>query len=520
MSKLEHLLSPIKIRNLELANRVVMPPMGTRLGNDDATVGDALLAYISRQAKSGAGLIISEITAVHPSGSVGPSHIGAYDDRFIPGLKKYADAVHEVGGKTAMQLHHAGRESFFMLMQGEALGPSAVPSVVYRQPPKEMTLDDIHEIVQAFGQAARRAREAGFDAVEVHGAHGYLLTQFLSALSNQREDEYGGSFANRARFVIEVLQAVRENVGDDFPISIRLSAEECIKGGYLVEDIQTILPDLVAAGADIIHASLGTHGTPAGITSAPPEYEAGFNVWRAKKIKEVVDVPIIAVGRFTDPAPADEAIARGDADMIAFGRQQLADPDYLTKAKEGRTGDIRICIGCNQGCIERLMLEPGSSVRCAINPETGQELMYPQGPASKSRKVWVVGAGPAGLTATYEAARLGHKVILFEEDEKAGGQIFYASKAPYKKVYDDWIQWLVSQVEASGVEIRTNTLVTEAMLDKGQPDVVILAAGAEKIIPPIPGIDFPLVSDAFQILGGEFAPGNNVVIVGGGMIGM
>jgi len=517
---LKHLLSPIKIRNMELANRVVMPPMGTSLGNDDATVSEALLAYISRQAKSGAGLVISEITAVHPSGSVGPNHLGAYDDRFIHGLKKYADAVHEAGGKAAMQLHHAGRESLFLLMQGEAIGPSAVPSVVYRQAPREMTLEDIHEIVQSFGRAARRAREAGFDAVEVHGAHGYLLTQFLSALSNQREDEYGGSFAGRARFVIEVLRAVRETVGDDFPVSLRISAEECIKGGYSVEDIQKILPDLVDAGADVIHASLGTHGTPAGITSAPPEYEPGFNVWRGRKIKEVVDVPVITVGRFTDPALADEVIARGDADMVAFGRQQLADPDYLINAKEGRTEDTRICLGCNQGCIERLMLEPGSSVRCAINPETGQELIYPREPASVSRKVWIIGAGPAGLTAACEAARLGHEVSLFEKGEKAGGQIFYACKAPYKEVYDDWIQWLISHVEAMGVEIRTDTLVTEEMLNEGQPAVVILAAGAERIIPPVPGIDLPLVCDAFQILGNEVAPRENVVIVGGGMIGM
>jgi len=419
-----------------------------------------------------------------------------------------------------MQLHHAGRESLFLLMQGEAIGPSAVPSVVYRQTPREMTLEDIHEIVQSFGRAARRAREAGFDAVEVHGAHGYLLTQFLSALSNQREDEYGGSFARRARFVIEVLRAVRETVGDDFPVSLRISAEECIKGGYSVEDIQKILPDLVDAGADVIHASLGTHGTPAGITSAPPEYEPGFNVWRGRKIKEAVDVPVITVGRFTDPALADEVIARGDADMVAFGRQQLADPDYLINAKEGRTRDTRICIGCNQGCIERLMLEPGSSVRCAINPETGQELIYPREPASVSRKVWIIGAGPAGLTAACEAARLGHEVSLFEKGEKAGGQIFYACKAPYKEVYDDWIQWLISQVEAMGVEIRTNTLVTEEMLNEGQPAVVILAAGAERIIPPVPGIDLPLVCDAFQILGNEVAPRENVVIVGGGMIGM
>jgi 2,4-dienoyl-CoA reductase-like NADH-dependent reductase (Old Yellow Enzyme family)/thioredoxin reductase len=520
LEKLKHLLSPIKIKNLELANRVVMPPMGTSLSNDDGTVGDALLAYISRQARSGAGLIISEITCVHPSGVVGPNHLRAYDDEFIPGLKKYADAIHEAGGKTAMQLHHAGRESFFLLMQGEAIGPSAVPSVVYRQAPREMTVEEIHEVVAAFGAAAQRARKAGFDAVEVHGAHGYLLTQFLSALSNQREDDYGGSFKDRARFVLEVLQEVRKNVGDDFPVLLRISAEECIKNGYMVEDVQSILPDLVEAGADVIHASLGTHGTPGGITSAPPEYEPGFNVWRAKKLKEKTEVPVIAVGRFTDPALADEVIAGGDADMVAFGRQQLADPDFLVKAREGRTEDIRICIGCNQGCIERLMLEAGSSVRCAINPETGQELDYPREPAAASRKVMVVGAGPAGLTAAYEAARLGHEVTLFEKEENASGQIFYASKAPHKKVYEEWIQWLIGQVEKIGVGIQTNTLVTERTLDERQPDVVILATGAEKIIPPIAGIELPLVCDAFQILGAEVKPGKNVVVVGGGLIGM
>lgn len=520
MESLKHLLSPIKVRNLEIPNRVVMPPMGTNLGNDDSTVGDALLAYISRQAKSGAGLVISEITAVHPSGSVGPNHLGAYDDRFIPGLKQYADAVHDAGGKAAMQLHHAGRESFFMLMQGEAIGPSAIPSVVYRQPPREMTVDEIHEIVDAFGQAARRAQEAGFDAVEIHGAHGYLLTQFLSSLSNQREDEYGGSFKDRTRFIIEVLESVRKAVGPDFPISLRISAEECIKDGYSTEDVQTILPDLIDAGADIIHASLGTHGTPGGITSAPPEYEAGFNVWRAKKIKDVTEAPVIAVGRFTNPVLADEVIAKGDADLVAFGRQQLADPDFLIKAKEGRVEEIRICIACNQGCIERLMLEPGSSIRCAINPETGQELLCPETPATAGQKVWIVGAGPAGLTAAYEAARLGHTVTLYEKEDKPGGQIFYASKAPFKKAYDEWISWLIGQVEALGVDIQTNTIVTEATLDEGKPDVVILATGAEQIIPPIPGVDLPLVCDAFQMLGGEVAPRKDVIVIGGGLIGM
>ena len=385
MSELKHLLSPITIKNTEIPNRVVMPPMGTGLCNPDGTVNDALLAYMKRQASSGAGLIISEIAAVHPTGLVSPFEIGAYDDKFMPGLKKFAEAAHAGGGKAVMQLHHGGRESAYLLKKGEAIGPSAVPSLVYRQEPREMTLADIQEIIASFGTAALRALEAGFDGVEIHGAHGYLLTQFLSAISNERQDEYGGSFTKRARFVIEVLQEVRSKVGEDVPVLLRISAEEFIKGGYTVEDVQTIMPDLVAAGADVIHASIGTHGSPGGITSAPPQYDTGFNVWRAKKLKEAVSVPVIAVGRFNDPQAADEVIASGDADFVAFGRQQLCDPDYLTKARDRRNQDIRICIACNQGCIEREMLE-AKSVRCAINPETGQELVYPRKPAPKSKK--------------------------------------------------------------------------------------------------------------------------------------
>jgi len=519
MSTLEHLFSPFKVKKMELANRAVMPPMGTNLGNSDGSVSEALLAYMRRQAKGGAGLIIIEITAVHPSGIIGESQIGAYDDRFIPGLKKLADVVHQAGGKAALQLHHAGRESLYLLNKGEAISASAIPSVVFRQVPREMTTEDIQEITHSFGQAAIRAREAGFDAVEVHGAHGYLLAQFLSALSNRREDQYGGSFSNRARFTIEVLKEVRKVVGDDFPISLRISAEEFIKNGYTVEDILTILPDLISAGADVIHASIGTHGSPGGITSAPPEYEPGFNAWRAKKIKESVDVPVITVGRFTDPALADGVIARGEADLVAFGRQQLADPDYLIKAKEGRSEDIRKCIACNQGCIERLLLE-NENIRCSINPETGQEIIYPQEPAKVRRNVWIVGAGPAGLTAAYEATRLGHKVTLFEKEAKAGGQLFFASQAPFKLVYREWIFWLISQVEKQGVQIQTNTYVTDKMLGEGEPEVVILATGGEKIIPSIPGNDLPMVCDAWQILGKEVAGQENVVVVGAGLIGM
>jgi 2,4-dienoyl-CoA reductase-like NADH-dependent reductase (Old Yellow Enzyme family)/thioredoxin reductase len=493
--------------------------MGTNLGNPDGTVSEANLAYIKRRARGGAGLIITEITSVHPSGSVIPNELGAYDNRFIPGLKKISDAVHAAGSKIALQLHHAGRESLYLLRGKKAIGPSPIRSLVYGLTPREMTREEIHEIIIAFGAAAARAVEAGFDVVEVHGAHGYLLTQFLSALSNRRDDEYGGSFSNRSRFMIEVLLEVRKRVGEDLPISLRLSVEECIKDGYTVEDIRPILPNLVKAGADILHASLGTHGSPGSITSAPFEYQPGFNVWRAKKIKEVVGIPVIAVGRFTDPSLANEVIARGEADLVAFGRQYLADPDFLIKAREGRPEDIRKCIACNQGCIERLMLGEGK-IRCALNPETGQEIIYPQGPAGVCRHVWIVGSGPGGLTAAYEAARLGHQVTLYEKKEETGGQLRFASQAPFKDQYGVWVSWLTSQIKKMGVIIRTGTEVTERLISEGDPEVVILATGGEQIRPDIPGIDLSLICYAWQVLEGAVPPGKHPVVIGGGLIGM
>ncbi|MFH1757335.1 MAG: FAD-dependent oxidoreductase [Pseudomonadota bacterium] len=519
MNHLPNLFSPLKIKTMELSNRAVMPPMGTNLGNADGTVSEANLAYLKRRARGGPGLIITEISAVHPSGVAINSELGAYDDRFIPGLKKLADVAQAAGCKVALQLHHAGRESFYLLKKGKAIAPSPIRSLVFGLTPREITRDEIQEIIAAFGAAALRAREAGFDAVEVHGAHGYLLTQFLSALSNQREDEYGGNLSNRSRFMVEVLQEVRRRVGGDFPVSLRLSVEECIKEGYSVEDMQSILPNLVKAGADLIHASLGTHGSPGGITSASLEYEPGFNAWRAKKVKEVVDVPVIAVGRFSDPALADEVIGRGEADLIAFGRQFLADPDFLVKTRQGRPEEIRRCIACNQGCIERLILGEGK-IRCAINPETGQETVYPQGPAAVLRKVWIVGAGPAGLTAAYEAARLGHEVTLFEKEEKSGGQLRFACQPPFKTSYGEWGNWLTFQVKKMGVTIHTHKAVTDGLIEGGNPEAVILAMGGEKIIPEIEGIGLPLVCDAWQILSGEVDPQANAVVVGGGLIGM
>ena len=526
MKTLEHLSAPIHIKSLTIPNRLVMPPMGTALGNTDSTVSEANLAYIKRRAQSGAGLIITEITEVHPLGLASPRCIGVWDDKFIPGLRMLADTVHGQGGKIAMQLHHTGRENYILLRKKKAVGPSAIPSLVFGflGPPREMTLEDIHETIAAFGSAARRAREAGFDAVELHGAHGYLLMQFLSAHSNQRTDAYGGDFKGRSRFMIDCLREARKQVGNDFPISIRISGEECIKDGYTIADMQTIIPDLVEAGADIINVSFGTHGSPemnndTPNPSAPVEYQSGFKAHLARKVKEVTTAPVISVGRYTDPFIMDEVIARGDADMIAVARQHLADPDFFKNAREGHPEDTLECLACNQGCIERLALEQ-MPIRCAINPQTGQELIYPEGPAAVSRKVWVVGAGPGGLTAAFEAARLGHSVTLFEKEGETGGQLRYAERAPHKAVYGRYIRTLTGKCAKAGVDIRTNAEVTEAMIEAEKPDVVIVAIGADKSTLPVKGINAPHVCDAWQILEGSVAPGEHVVVIGGGLVGM
>ncbi len=519
MPELEHLFSPLVINGLELSNRAVMPAMGTGYGDYDGSVTDRLVAYLARRARGGAALLITEVCAIDPRGRGFPTEIGAWSDDQVEGLARIPEAVHREGSRVALQLHHAGRETMEAFAGAPPEAPSPIPSAMLRQPCEEMSTARISEVLEAYAAAAERAREAGYDAVELHGAHGYLINQFLSPFSNQREDEYGGSDEARSRFALEVIAAVRGRVGAGFPVIIRVSVEEAVRGGYGLPFMEWLAPRLVGAGADCVHASIGVISTPGGLTIASMDTEPGFNLAGARAIRDVVDVPVIGVGRIRDPRLADEAIARGDADLISFGRQHLADPDFIAKARRGDYDDIRWCLSCNQGCIERLSFEL-KPITCAINPECGEEYLGEPEAPEKPSKVWVVGSGPAGLSAAMSASERGHSVELFERGAAPGGQLIPASRPPNKGALAEWVDWAVRRLERSGVTFRTGTEVTGAELAGGSPDHVVLATGALPCVPPVPGIDMENVVEARALLMEEVPPVESAVIIGAGYVGM
>ncbi|HNY65294.1 MAG TPA: FAD-dependent oxidoreductase [Deltaproteobacteria bacterium] len=523
-----HLFSPVTINGMELRNRSVMPAMGTAYANMDNTVSDRLAHFLASRARGGVGLIISEVCAVLPRGKGFPNELGAWSDDFIPSLARIPDACHPWGARVALQLHHAGRETTEYAAGAMPEAPSAIPSVILQQPCEEMSTARILEVVEGFGSAALRAKKAGFDAVEIHGAHGYLLTQFLSPFSNHRQDAYGGSDENRARFVLEVVESVRAAVGADFPVLIRVSGDELVKGGYGVEFMKWLAPRLVSAGVDAIHVSVGVYSTPGNLSIASMDTEPGFNLPNARAVKEVVSVPVIGVGRINHPDLAEQALARGDADLVSFGRQHLADPDFMNKVLSGDLDEVCWCVACNQGCIERLSFEMKSAT-CTFNPACGREfkeapvLVNPDAapkaqPARK--KVWVVGAGPAGLSAALAAAGRGMDVEVFDREPVPGGQLQSASRPPHKEAFMGWVEWMLRQLARKGVPVNVGSVITEQLLKTNRPDAVVMATGAYPVAAPIPGIDSAHVFDARDVLVGKVEVKAPAVILGAGYVGM
>lgn len=518
MKELEMLFSPIKIGTMEVRNRIVMPPMGTNLAASDGSPSDRQINYYAARARGGAGIIQTGVTEIDPAGKGTAASPAIWDDSLIPAWKRFADAIHAHGAKLVPQLHHAGRETMSALTGLTPVAPSPIPCPVCKEMPLELTLEGIEDLIEKFGEGARRAREAGCDGVELHGAHGYLIAQFMSPYSNRRQDEYGGSLEARLRFPIEVIERVRKKVGRDFPIIFRIVGEEMVHGGYTIEQTKIICRILAEAGVDAFHISRGGGYGAIRWISPPHGLPVGINTAESAAVKSVVDVPVIVVGRINDPLLAEHILEQGMADLIASGRQFIADPDWPRKAAAGDFDDIIPCIGCNQGCLFNVLV--GLPITCLVNPTVGKELEMTIVPAEKPKKVLVVGGGPAGLEAARVAALRGHNVTLCEKEDKLGGQFIIAANPPMKQELVPAIKYLATQIKKAGVNTQLGKKVSPELVDEMKPDVVIVATGATPFKPAeIVGIDKPTVVTAYDVLAGKVTVGDKVVILGGGEVG-
>ncbi|AIE59802.1 FAD-dependent oxidoreductase [Bacillus methanolicus] len=513
---LEKIFEPIKIGKLELKNRLVVPPMGMNYCNAEGTATERFIAYYEARAKGGWGLIITECYAVDQHGKPVKNMSGFWSDDQIESHAKLAERVHKHGGKIAVQLFHAGRQTGSHITGVQPIAPSPIKDPTLSETPHELTKAEIKELVEKFGDAALRVKKAGFDAVEIHGAHGYLIDQFLSPFSNKRTDEYGGTIINRTRFAVEIIENVRKKVGKDFPVLFRISTDEFVEGGLTIEDTKVIAKILEQSGIDAIHCSTGVYKTMQYVIP-PAAVPHAFSVSLAAEIKKVVSIPVIAVGRINDPLIAESVLLSQKADLISMGRASLADPELPNKAKEGRLDDIIQCIGCVQGCAGRLF--KGLDVRCLVNPLTGKENEFAVEPAKEKKKVFVAGGGIAGMESAIIAAKRGHEVHLYEKDDKLGGQWLLAAVPPSKAELNTFTIWQKNQMDKLGVHVHLNSELNEDIVENEKPDAVIIATGAKPIVPNIPGVNLPEVVLAQDVLAGKKDVGQSVVVVGGGLVG-
>ncbi len=508
----------IRIEDVQIPNRAVMPAMGTGYGSQGGNVTEQLRAYLRKRAEGGVGLIITEVCAVHPSGKGFQSELGVYDDSFLPGLETLAKTVKEAGSVVALQLHHAGRETFPQVIGQQPVAPSPIPSRAMGQVPKELSHKEITELIASYGSAAKRARQAGFDAVEIHGAHGYLINQFLSPYSNHREDEYGGDAQGRFRLALEIVQEIKNEAGRDFPVIFRFSSTEFIKDGYDLDYILPLLPLLESTGVDAFHVSCGIIDSPGNPTCPGMHHATAINVDRAAMVKERVGVPVIVVGKIHDPLLAEKIISEGKADMVAFGRQHLADPLFLRKAEEGKHDDIRVCLSCNQGCIERLAIE-AKPVTCVINPQCGEEWKERKGTARRGPFL-VVGAGPAGLQASMTLSEAGAEVKIVEREKSPGGQLRAASRPAGKEPLAEWVSWAMRQLEAMGTRVDLSVEAGKEVLAERGWQGVVMATGSKPLVTKLPGAELDINAEARKVLMGLRETGQRVLIVGAGPVGM
>jgi mycofactocin system FadH/OYE family oxidoreductase 2 len=513
----KYLFSPFKIGNITVKNRIIQTAHKI-LPCREGVTGDQYIEYMRERAKGGVGAIVTEVMSVHPTSDNFPGVPGdvmAFDENVIPQFKKLAHAIHEYDAKIFGQLSHGGRQGNEEITGLPVWAPSAIPDPVIRQMPKEMEIEEINELIEGFAKAAKNVREGGLDGVELYASSAYLIGQFFSPDSNQRKDEFGGSLENRMKFCINVIDRIREVVGSDFVLGIKIGGDELVPGGLTLDDFKEIAKRLEATGKiDYITVtplvSFVTFQMMGGLGMSAP---LGAWVHQSAAMKEVLShTPIVTNGRIKDPIQAEKILADGHADLIGMARALISDPEFANKAREGRSDDIRTCLSCNLGCFKRVFSSlPGT---CIQNAAVGREKEIGIiEPAKTRKKVIVVGGGPGGMEAARVARLRGHRVTLYEKEKELGGQVNLAAKVPSRQEFGDVTRYLGQQVKKLGVEINLAVEVTPEMVKRENADVVIIATGSTPFLPPIPGADQDNVVNVRQVLKDEVKVGENVLLI-------
>ena len=540
MARLKHLFQPLKIGSMEVENRIVMPGMGMGFGIDeDGCVNPQLTEFYVERARGRPGMMTVGGAAVDPMGLITPQGMEIlWDDRVIPAFQKLVRAVHACGTKFGIQLLHGGLQSYYQ----QPVGPSSdspLPKFTYaaagtvKSSPRGLDLDEVKDCVNAFGSAAERCAKAGFDFVEVNAGHGYLINQFLTPYFNRRTDQYGGSFENRIRFLLEIIRDIGRRIGDEVPVGVRINGDDFIKeGGWTLAEACRLAPVLEKEGVSYLNVSAGTYDTSY-ISLMSMYREQGAIVYLAEEVKRHVSIPVMAVGRIKDPVMADELVRQGKADLVAMGRAHLADPEFVEKARNGDIADIRLCLGCCRGCVDRAVRqakagEADTGISCTVNPRVGREYFVKEVQDEKrwgARKVLVAGAGVAGLEAARRAAFAGHRVTLCESKGRIGGQLRLAAMMPKRQEMADIIPWYERQLNKLGVELRLNTSVDEDLLDAARPDVLVVATGSLPEVPVgfVVGLENVRAMELMTVddlLEQERLTGDDVLVVGGDQIGV